>query len=50
MNRPTPNGHETRTEKPVLIGEREEVKVKEPFKPFPYAEWWKKQTEELRKP
>lgn len=48
---PKPNGNHTEAHRPVILtGGREAVKVKEPFKPFDYQAFWKKQMEELRKP
>lgn len=44
---PKPNGHSTETHKPVLIGQREAVKVKEPFKPFDYERFWRDERKRL---
>lgn len=33
--------------RPVLMGGREEVKVREPFRPFDYAGYWKAERERL---
>lgn len=46
---PKPNGHSTESHKPVLIGQREAVKVKEPFKAPDYAAFWKAERERLAK-
>lgn len=42
------NPNPSSTQKPVLTEGRQAVKIREPFKPYPYASYWKSEITRLR--